>query len=76
MHAEDFEVRETKAGQRFVPGEGEKRGSIVLFSQANVFMLAETGGYTASTWPKSKGKWGCKRYNLDSFKTESFVVEA
>lgn len=73
VHASDFEVRETKEGETFVPGEGESRGSIVLFSQGNVFMLAETGGYAAKDWPAGAGRWGCE-YTLDDFVSEHFAA--
>lgn len=70
VHSEDLEVRETKAGETFMPGEGELRGSIVLFSQANVFMLAETG-HTATSGKAANFPMKCK-WTLDHFKSPYF----
>lgn len=65
VHSSDFVVVETEEGVEYAEGVGEFRGSIVLFSQANVFMLAETG-YTAEAGRRAGLSMKCA-WTLDDF---------
>lgn len=65
VHSADFKVVETPEGEEYADGKGEVRGSIVLFSQANVFMLAETG-WSAELGRKAGLSMVCE-WTLDHF---------